>query len=437
MAGEQPTLVAGNPQTLVGRRVDNHEDLLWPRLLGDPRTPGPIGLREHLARYGSVPVYPSSGELIDLVRRAGLQGRGGSRFPTARKLESVACQPGRPIVVANGTEGEPASSKDKVLLARSPHLVLDGVAAAARAVGAAEAIVVCNPAVREIADQALAERRRASLDGVSIVVATAADGFVAGEARAVVQWLERGTPVPTASPARLSERGLHGRPTLVNNVETLAHFSLISRYGPDWFRALGTPAEPGSMLVTVLGAVRSPGVFEIPIGAAMEDVLAVADGVAADPQALLLGGYFGTWVSWQMAARRPFSREGLSPVAADPGAGLVAVLPRGACGLAETARVVRYLAGESAGQCGPCVFGLPAIAREFEQVAMGGRSDLARLQRWLTQVDGRGACSHPDGVARLARSALRVFASEVDRHSRGRCSASGPSRFLPVPASRQ
>jgi len=153
------------------------------------------------------------------------------------------------VVVGNGTEGEPASAKDKVLMATSPHLVLDAAVAAAELVGASEAVIVAHQAVSEIVAWAVAERRRARLDRVKLSVLPAADRFVAGEASAVVHWIERGDPRPRWTPGRLSERGLHGQPTLVQNVETLAHLALIARFGANWFRGVGTPSEPRSMLV--------------------------------------------------------------------------------------------------------------------------------------------------------------------------------------------
>lgn len=322
----------------------------------------------------------------------------------------------RALVVANGTEGEPASAKDKVLLAVSPHLVLDGAVLAAEIVGADEVTVVVHHAVQEIVDAAADERRRAGFDRVRIQVVTGAGGFVAGEASAVVHWIERGVATPTLTPPRLSERGLRGRPTLVQNVETLAHLALIARFGAAWFREAGTPQEPGSMLVTILGAVPDPGVHEVAIGTPIDEVLGRASGPATPLQAILLGGYFGTWIRAAAAATLPYSSAGLATLGASVGGGLIAALPGDACGLAETARVVRYLADESAGQCGPCLFGLSAVAGEIQRLADGRTSALSNLRRWLGQVDGRGACHHPDGAVRLVRSALNVFGDELERH---------------------
>ena len=405
-----------------------------PRLLPAGYAAGPVGLAGHLARYGPLPC-PRSGRLdgralIAEAGRAGLTGRGGAGFPTARKLAAVAA--GRaPVLVANGTEGEPASAKDKVLMARSPQLVLDGAVLAAEAIGACRAVVVVHPHVRGILDGAAAERARARLDRDPVDVRTAAGGFVAGQASAVVRWIERGVPAPTATPPRLSERGPRRPSAVVQNVETLAHLALIARYGASWFRSVGTPAEPGSMLVTVLGAVRAPGVLEIAAGTPLGRVLDLAGGASAPLQALLLGGYFGDWVDAAQALGRPFSAAGLADLGAGPGAGLIAALPAGACGLRETARVVRYLAGESAGQCGPCRFGLPAIASEVERLVEGRGADPGLLSRWLGQVDGRGGCAHPSGAVRLVRSALRTFGAEVSSHAAGRCR--GAAVVLPVP----
>ncbi len=423
----------------AGQGGTQQPDLL-PRLLPPGFAAGPARLAEHQARYGPP---PSSGlgwrhrqALIEEVERSGLTGRGGAGFPTATKLAAVAAQHS-PVVIANGTEGEPASAKDKVLLARSPHLVLDGAVLAAELVGASQAVLVVHHSVREIVDDAVAERRRARLDRVRTRVVTAADGFVAGEASAVVHWIEDGLPTPTRKPPRLAERGLGGKPTLVQNVETLAHLALIARYGASWFRAVGTAEEPGSMLVTILGAVHEPSVHEVAIGTPVHEVLALAGGASAPHQALLLGGYFGTWVDTATAVSLPFSSAGLAALGASTGAGLIAALPGDACGLAETARVVRYLADESAGQCGPCLFGLDAIAGEFLRLADGGTSDLATLRRWLGQVDGRGACSHPDGTVRLIRSALTAFGPELEQHAHGWCRGTRTPGILPVPPRRR
>ncbi len=409
----------------------------WPRLLpGDAADgTGAASLRAHLGRHGARPFCAGDWQhrqrLIDEVERAHLTGRGGAAFPTAVKLRALADAPRTPVVIANGVEGEPASAKDKVLLGSAPHLVLDGAVCAAELTGASEVVIVAHRAVCETVRRAAAERRIAGCDPVPVRVLPAAGGFTAGEASAVVHWTEHGAPLPTGHPPRF---GGHGRrPALVQNVETLAHLALIMRHGASWFRSAGTPAEPGSVLVTLLGAVRYPGVYEIEPGMPVRDMLELGGGAIAAPGALLIGGYFGTWAPAAAALPLPFSAAGLTTVGAAPGAGVVAILPSSACGLAETARLARYLASSSAGQCGPCVFGLDAIARELEQAAGGGGCDLPRVRRWLRDVTGRGACRHPDGTALMVASALRVFHAEIGLHTRGWCSATSSAGILPVP----
>ncbi|HXP21905.1 MAG TPA: NADH-ubiquinone oxidoreductase-F iron-sulfur binding region domain-containing protein [Streptosporangiaceae bacterium] len=410
-----------------------------PRLLPDGFTDEPTHLGEHLARHGPLPAWGGAlrwrEELIAEVELAGLAGRGGAGFPTAKKLAAVASSGRRAVVVANGTEGEPISAKDKVLLAQAPHLVLDGAVVAAALVGANEAIIVAHSAVSDIVKAAVVERRRARADRIRLRVVPAADQFVAGESSAVVHWIERGIPKPMATRQRLSVSGLNGRPTLVQNVETLAHLALIARHGADWFRAVGTAREPGSMLVTLAGAVRWPGVYEIAIGTPVREVLGRAGGPSVPLSALLIGGYFGSWVDAEAAAALPFSTEGLAPVGGNVGAGLVAALPASACGLVETARVTRYLAGESAGQCGPCVFGLDAVAGQLERLADGRGASLGLLHRWIGQLrSGRGACKHPDGTIGMVRSALEVFSAEIDLHAEGWCTGTTEAGVIPVPA---
>jgi NADH:ubiquinone oxidoreductase subunit F (NADH-binding) len=193
--------------------------------------------------------------------------------------------------------------------------------------------------------------------------------------------------------------------------------------------------EPGSALVTISGAVRLPGVYELELGTPFARLLeqAGADHVA---QAYLVGGYFGTWVGAAQASGLALSNAGLARVGASLGARAIVVLPADACGIAETARVARYLAEQSAGQCGPCVHGLAAVAENLEQLAHRAREVPPEgvLRRRLAQVAGRGACRHPDGAAALVTSALRSFPGELDRHLDGRrCTAHGRKPVLPIP----
>jgi NADH:ubiquinone oxidoreductase subunit F (NADH-binding) len=404
-----------------------------PRLLGGLRDDGrPISLAAHVERYGPLPVELRPAELRERVAESGLTGRGGAAFPTATKLESVLGKQTRPIVVANGTEGEPPSGKDKVLLAYAPHLVIDGAVLAARAIGAKTVVVATTSTVHAAVTRALAERRTEA--GIAVQTAVVPDRFVAGEETAVVQFLNGGPALPTFTPPRPYDRGVGGAPTVVLNVETLAHLALIARFGAGWFRAVGTLDEPGSALVTVSGAVRTPGVYEIDLGSPLTQLLEQAEA-DRQAQAYLVGGYFGTWLSASQASDVSLSNADLERYGASLGARAIVVLPADACGIVETARVARYLAEQSAGQCGPCVHGLAAIADSLEQLVVRTRHtpDAGLLRRRLAQVANRGACRHPDGAVALVASALRVFSGELDRHLHGRRCTGHGRPVLPIP----
>jgi NADH:ubiquinone oxidoreductase subunit F (NADH-binding) len=392
-----------------------------------------VPLDDHLRRHG---VFELAGDVVDLVERAGLRGRGGAGFPTAAKLAAVRDARGRAVVVANGAEGEPPSGKDKALLAYAPHLVLDGAVAAARGVGAREVLVAVSPRVHRPVQHAVSERRAARHDrGVSLRVVSVPDRFVAGEETALVQFLNGGPALPTFTPPRPFERGVGGAPTLVQNVETLAHLALVARFGAEWFRTVGTRDEPGTALVTLSGAVRVPGVYEIALGQPLRALVADAGGLTGDVQAFLVGGYFGAWIGASAAATARLADADLARHGAALGARAVVALPASSCGVAETARVARYLASESAGQCGPCVHGLAAVADGLEQVVRRDRkADTGLVERRLAAIVGRGACGHPDGAVRLVASAYRVFEGEFERHLGGRRCTGTTSAVLPIPS---
>lgn len=405
-----------------------------PRLLaGLDGGGGVMTLADHERVHGALPSV-SPQQLIDEVDRSGLRGRGGADFPTATKLRAVAERGGRrgSYVIVNGSETEPASGKDGLLLARLPHLVLDGAVLAARAIGAREIIVKVGEratGAQRGVQSALAVRD----DGIQIHLVAGPEGYVVGEESAVVNFIANGLALPAFVPPRPFERGYRGRPTLIQNPETLAQIALVARYGHDWYRELGTQPDPGSALVTISGAVAAPGVYELAFGTPLTDLLAAAGGSTEPLQALLVGGYFGTWVESTRAFKLRLAREDLRSVGCSLGSGVLIALGESACGLHESARVIEYLAEQSAGQCGPCVFGLRAIANSFSALADGVAHDRERdrVLRWSAEVRGRGACHHPDGAVRFVQSALTVFGDEIEWHRRSHCN--GVPAGLPAP----
>ena len=403
--------------------LEGHPGL--PRLLaGLDQAGGPMTLAEHSRVHGELP-RRSPAELIESIERSGLRGRGGADFPAARKLRTVAAARRVSAVVVNGSETEPASAKDRLLLSRLPHLVLDGAMLAAKAVGAQQAIVQVGESTSgslQALEGAVAVRPD---DPVPVELLAAPAGYLAGEESAVMHYLNGGEPLPTFVPPRPFQRGFRGRPTLIQNPETLAQVALVARFGEHWYRELGTSADPGSALVTISGAVASPGVYELAFGTPMTDLVEAAGGSTEPLRALLVGGYFGTWVEASAAMRLRLAREDLRSVGCSLGSGVLIALGEGECGLHESARVIDYLARQSAQQCGPCTYGLRAIADSVGAISSGvaGESERDRVSRWIGEVRGRGACHHPDGAVRFVASALSVFATEIETHRQGRCGA--------------
>jgi NADH:ubiquinone oxidoreductase subunit F (NADH-binding) len=222
----------------------------------------------------------------------------------------------------------------------------------------------------------------------------------------------------------------------VSNAETFANVALIARHGEHWFRALGTAEHPGSALVTLSGPVAAPAVYEIEQGTALRALIDAAGGASAPIRAVLLGGYAGTWIDGGAIGRLALADGSLERYGARLGAGVVALLSREACPVAETARVTRWLAEESAGQCGPCVHGLGALSATIAQLAAGAGAQDAprRIEQLAALVSRRGACAHPDGTARFALSALEVFAEEFSDHAyNGPCERCAAAPELPLP----
>ncbi len=410
-------------------------------MLGVDSGGGSPSLTHHVERWGALP-YRRASDLVDELDRSGLRGHGGAWFPVATKWRAVQSARGRaPVVVANGAEGEPASGKDRFLIRHRPHLILDGTAAAASALGAFRVVVhVPSDGVGPM-NRAIAERQRKSVDPCPIDIVVAPDRFLAGQESAVVNTINgRTAGIPSFVGLRpVRERGVGGRPTLVQNVETLAHVALVARFGHEWFRSVGVPGSPGTALLTVTGHWPTPRIVEVPLGATLGQLLGLSRQDLGSLQGVLFGGYGGGWVTPNQAAETPLNEEALQSLGSSLGAGVVVLLPQGPCPLAEAARIIRYLEGEGAGQCGPCVHGLAELAAAVERLAFQPRAlrgGVPAIETLCGLVEGRGACRHPDGASRNVRTMLRTFSSHVDVHlRRGPCP---PIRsILPVPVPRR
>jgi NADH:ubiquinone oxidoreductase subunit F (NADH-binding) len=402
-----------------------HREAIGTRLLGGPSaTTGYERYVDHVKRLGE---RRTGGQwLIDALKQSGLRGRGGAWFPTWRKWSAVAEQSGgQSVVVINGSEGEPLSSKDRVLLQLRPHLVFDGAVYAAETLGA-DAVVLYlsrnSKVTQRIVEQALKERRKAGATEPAIRIETTAHRYIAGESSAAINRLSGGMSKPRWSLQRSAEKGVDGLPTLVQNAETMGHVAMIARYGGEWFRKLGTESSPGTALMTLCGNVKRPGVYEVDLAASLGDVLFGIGGPVTPPAGALLGGYFGSWLTPDQMEELPLDVDRMRKEhGAAMGCGVLAVLPQGGCGIVESTRILSYLAAETAGQCGPCIHGLAALADAMHRIADSTPQpgDMENVRRWIDMVKGRGACKHPDGAIGQLQSALKAYEGHLRMHLYG------------------
>jgi len=397
----------------------------WPgcpsRLLGDQ----PGHTRESYPAYlelGGYRPLADADELLGEVGRSGLQGRGGAAFPLAVKLRAVRDNgrlAGGSVVVADGEEGEPASIKDRWLLRHRPHLVLDGLRLAAAMVAADRAYVyVSDPESARSVEAALTEH---AFGGITIELFNVHPGYIAGEETAVTRAINGGPVKPTDKPPRPFQKGVGGRPTLVSNVETLANLPYLQRHGSVAFRSLGTSSSPGTLLVTLTGGGRPPGLYEVPHGLPFRDLLGLHGVSPEHVQGALLGGYFAGLLN-RAVLDATLDHETFRGLGSGLGCGAIAVITDD-CPVAVAASVLAYFDRENAGQCGSCFNGTAAMA------AVGGAlrdgvatsEDLDRLRRWSVTLRGRGACATLDAATNVAGSLLDQFPQAVARHLDNTC----------------
>jgi len=377
---------------------------VWPGAEGRLITSSPYAV-EPLAEYLDLGGYRDVPDLPQRIGAAGLVGRGGAGFPVARKLAAVGERPGPRIVVANGEEGEPGSVKDRYLLRHRPHLVLDGLRLMALELSADRAIVYVSDDESEAAVRVAVDETEA-LWPVPVEVFRVEHTYVAGEESALVRAVNGGPALPTAKPPRAFEAGVAGQPTLVQNVETLAHVALLA----------GDPAAGDTFLATVSRPGREPLLAEAPFGLRLGELV---EWYGADPSELrgvVAGGLFGGLLAdpWSL----PLTHDAFRAVGSGLGCGAFALIGADVCPVDTAAAAVAFLAAESSRQCGVCINATAGIAEILAALGSGtaDRDRLAKMAGWTEKVPGRGACALVDAACRMAASLLREFPAEVEHH---------------------
>lgn len=361
--------------------------------------------------------------IVDLIQSAGLTGRGGAAFSSAIKVK--AAWENRARLIVNACDGEIGAAKDAWVVANHLPELLEGVSLVTGGRRKAKTLFATHrgsTTARLLADAGLP-------------VLETPERYVSSEETSLISLAHGGLarPMTKRAPFVFGGRDSQGkriRPTVVLNAETLWRISQINRYGVDWFRSFGTADEPGPRLLAVGGHIARRGVYESEAGARLTSVLAQAGGLPADAEYVGVGGLGGVLLTADEVRSATWDSPGMKRFGGGMGPGIITVWNPDDCPVDVASRMIAFGAGESAGQCGPCMFGLPALSADWAAFShQPNRETHWQLVSRLGQFGGRGACHHPDGVARFAQSALRALGPELAEHADNHCTKAGGRRY--------
>ncbi|CAN5762065.1 NADH-quinone oxidoreductase subunit NuoF [soil metagenome] len=380
-------------------------------------------------------------KVIDEIKASGLRGRGGAGFPTGEKWATVRDHPcPTKYVVCNAAEGEPGTFKDRWLLRLNPYQVLEGVAIGAVAVGAERAFVAIKAVYEKeisLVQHALEEMREAEmLASVPVEIVIGPDDYLFGEEKAMLEVIEGNDALPRIFPPYqigVFAGSGSANPTVVNNVETFANVPAILRAGAAWFRSFGTDESPGTMVFTVVGDVRAPGMYELPLGIPFRDLIYdVAGGPneGREIKAVFPGAAHGILTPDRFDTPADF--DSLKKVGSGLGSAGFVVYDDSTCIVEALLVFARFLHTESCGQCSPCKTGTAEFSEILERIERGDArdDDLGALAARCRSVTGGQLCYLPTGASLLVKSALDYFGDELRAHLGVKCTR---RRQLPIP----
>jgi NADH:ubiquinone oxidoreductase subunit F (NADH-binding) len=352
--------------------------------------------------------------IIDALDEAGLTGRGGAAFSTGIKVRAAFDNAADLIV--NACDGEIGAAKDGWVVANHLDELVEGARLVAR--GRRRRILFATHRGSDTAHR---------LHAAGLHVLETPDRYVSSEETSLISLAQGGLarPMTKRAPFVMGGRDSAGRrikPTVVLNAETVWRVAQIADRGPQWFRSFGTRDEPGPRLVSVTGYVEMPHVVQTQAGTRVLELLDAAGEFAPAAENVLIGGLGGFFLTMEEARRARWSTADFAPYGGAAGPGILDVLDPRLCPIGTVDRFLGYAAGESAGQCGPCMFGVPAVAKSWRELAAyPTQSALDQLTGRADLLANRGACRFPDGVGRFTRSAVRVFTAHLAEHARGGC----------------
>jgi NADH-quinone oxidoreductase subunit F len=382
------------------------------------------------------------------VKKGCLRGRGGAGFSAAMKWGFVPPAAGPKYLVINADEGEPGTFKDRAILANDPFRVIEGAAIIAHAVGLQAGYIYFRGEFMEIArkfEKAIEEARKGGCLGRSVFgsqlsfdlfVHVGAGAYICGEESALLESLEGRPGRPRLKPPFPAVAGAFARPTVVNNVETVACVPLILDMGGEAFSALGVPGDGGVRLFGLSGHVKRPGLYECPVGKNLKELIFGEGGGTLDDRPLkgVIPGGSSTPILLPDEIDVPMTFDALAKAGSMLGTGCPTVIAHPTCMVQVALRVARFYAHESCGQCTPCREGCAWMADTLELIesGRGSESDIALLESLPDRIEGRTICALGDAAAMPVRALVRKFRSEFEEHVRlGRCPLGASSASTP------
>jgi NADH-quinone oxidoreductase subunit F len=372
-------------------------------------------------------------EIIEQVKNSALRGRGGAGFPTGLKWSFMPRKlPGDKYIVCNSDEGEPGTCKDRDILRYNPHQLIEGMILAGYTIGAHTGYNYIRGEFYEPIERfeaALKEAREAGLLGKDILGSgfnfelhthIGAGAYICGEETALLESLEGKKGQPRYKPPFPAGYGLYGKPTTINNTESLASIPVILQHGADWFHELGTPNNGGSKIFCMTGHVNKPGNYEVPLGTPFAELLELAGGVRDGNKlkAVIPGGTSTPVVPGDVMMETPMSYDGISKARSMLGAGSVIVMDEKTCMVKALQRIAYFYYEESCGQCTPCREGTGWLYRVIKRIeeGQGRQEDLDRLVDVADNINGNTICALGDAAAAPVMSFIKHFRDEFQYH---------------------
>jgi NADH:ubiquinone oxidoreductase subunit F (NADH-binding)/NADH:ubiquinone oxidoreductase subunit E len=371
-------------------------------------------LADHEARGGVelLAHLPSPEKIVNELKASGLTGYGGAGFPTGVKWEAVSREPGPRYVVVNADEGEPGTIKDRYVMELRPHLLVEATLIAMQFAEAEQGYIYLREeyaASRHRLERAIGEFRSAGLmDARSLELVIGAGAYIAGEETAMLESMEGRRAMPRLRPPFPAQFGYLGRPTLINNVETLAHLPAILRNGGEWWAGLGTGGAKGSRLWSVSGAVERPGCYEAPNGITTRELVEEHAGGFAGEVGVVVPGGAASGILPPTALDAPLTRDGLSEYGAGVGSAAVQVFPASYSPLRLLAETMRFFAEESCQKCTPCRIGNRALHHLFVELERGeAPMTREKVDEWLLAMEKTSICGLGQASPIPVRNAMR------------------------------